>query len=62
MRLLNLKPADYPAVLKCSGGYFAVQKQGDIGSGPWRTRNAAHFALKGDLANAKRAETTGDDL
>ena len=45
---------DYPKVIECSGGFFAVEKAGGIGSGAWKTREAAQWALKAMM-------TEGDD-
>ena len=45
-------PASYPKVLKCRGGWFAVNVQGEVGSGPWKNERAAEHALAGDMQAA----------
>lgn len=42
----------YPKVIKCRGGWFAVEQKGELGSGPWRNEKAADAALKGDFSEA----------
>lgn len=42
----------YPKVIKCKGGWFAVERKGDLGSGPWRNEDAAQAALRGDFKEA----------
>lgn len=37
----------YPKVIRCRGGWFAVEQKGDLGSGPWRNEEAAKAALHG---------------
>jgi hypothetical protein len=41
------EPETYPGVVSCRGGWFAVQGKGELGSGPWKTREAADLALAG---------------
>ena len=48
--------SDYPKAIRCKGGWFAVEHEGEVGSGPWRTEDAAKAALRGDYAEAHRLE------
>ena len=45
----------YPKLIKCKGGWFAVQEPGELGSGPWNNEQAAEFALKGEYEKANEA-------
>lgn len=48
-------PDTFPGVVHCRGGWFAVQNETDsLGSGPWKTREAAEAAVNGDYDRANR--------
>lgn len=60
---MDIKFADdsrpYPKTILCKGGWFAVERRGDLGSGPWNNEKAAQFALDGmfcaaDLSNKEK--------
>lgn len=48
------EPASYPGVVKANGGWFGVERPRELGTGPWRTEDAASAALRGDYAMAKQ--------
>lgn len=50
-------PDQTPGIIKCRGGWFAVQNETDnVGSGPWKTAEAARHALAGDFEAAHAAD------
>jgi hypothetical protein len=50
------EPANYPGVVKCRGGWFAIWRKGDVGSGPWRTEEAAKAAMNHAYAYARELD------
>ncbi len=55
-----IQPLPYPKVISCRGGWFAVECEGDIGSGPWRTESAAKAALVGNYDLAHQLNYDGE--
>lgn len=54
------EPEQYPGIVKCRGGWFAVAKPGDLGSGPWSNEKAANLALEGRWTEAHTADKRKD--
>jgi hypothetical protein len=48
--------SDYPQSLLFRGGWFAIQEEGQLGSGPWRSKEAADAALVGDFDTAHKLD------
>jgi hypothetical protein len=50
------EPEEYPGIVKCRGGWFAVQRPGELGSGPWKNVEAAKLALAGEFKEAWKVQ------
>jgi hypothetical protein len=50
------EPASYPGVVKARGGWFGVERPHELGTGPWRTEEAARAALRGDYNKARELD------
>lgn len=50
------EPASYPGIVKARGGWFGVERPRELGTGPWRTEEAARAALRGDHTTAHQLD------